>query len=165
MSMLISEYRGIAGAVAACSLALALSACGDDADRAQNPENAQAMERAEKDATLQAAEDGRIDCALGEAAEYRRQCNVERIADDGGQMLVIRHPDGGFRRFRVLTDGRGLEPAEGFDETQVKIVDGDMIEVTSGGDRYRLPAQIKTAPVEQPEPTADAAANQPAVAN
>jgi len=168
--MRIFENRAVKGALATCGLALAICGCGDDTDRAQNPENAQAMERAEKDATLQAAEDGRIDCALGEAAEYRRRCNVERIADDGGQMLVIRHPDGGFRRFRVLTDGRGLEPAEGFDETRVKIVDGDMIEVVSGGDRYRLPAQIKSAPAEPADAAADASAgtaakDKPAAAN
>jgi hypothetical protein len=58
-------------------------------------------------------------------------------------MLVIRHPDGGFRRFDILTDGRGLAPADGFDETTIKILEGGMIEVKSGDDAYRLPAAIK----------------------
>lgn len=147
--MLISKAGPAKLFLASASL-MSLAACGaDDENRARAPENEQAMEEAEKSATMQAAEDGRIDCAVNGAEEYRRSCEIERIADDDGQMLVVRHPDGGFRRFRVLTDGRGLEPAEGFDETEVKIIDGDMIEVTSGGDSYRLPAQIKSAPKQE----------------
>ena len=57
---------------------------------------------------------------------------------------VVRHPDGGFRRFNILTDGRGLAPADGFDETNIKILGGGMIEVSSGDDIYRLPADIKS---------------------
>ena len=34
---------------------------------------------------------------------------------ENGKMLVIRHPNAGFRRFNILTDGRGLSPADGFD--------------------------------------------------
>lgn len=143
--------------------ALALFACSsDDSDEEAAAENRgddisgvitvdKGLLEAEKQAAIDAAEDGRIDCALGNATEYKRNCTVERVSDDDGQILVVRHPDGGFRRFRVLTDGRGLEPAEGFDETSLKILDDQMIEVTSGGDSYRLPAQIKSAP----KPAAD----------
>jgi hypothetical protein len=70
-----------------------------------------------------------------------------------GTVLVIRHPDGGFRRFNILTDGRGLEPADGFDETRISLLNDGMIEVSSGDDKYRLPAQIKGAQ----EPAAETA--------
>jgi hypothetical protein len=72
-------------------------------------------------------------------------------------MLVIRHPDGGFRRFNFLTDGRGLEAADGFDETRISLRTGSMIELSSGDDKYRLPAQIKnSAPDEDKASVKDA---------
>ena len=60
-------------------------------------------------------------------------------------MLVIHHPDGGFRRFRVLTDGHGLEAADGFDKAQISIVEDGRILVSVGPDQYLLPAQIRSA--------------------
>ena len=64
---------------------------------------------------------------------------------ENGKMLVIRNPNGGFRRFNILTDGRGLSPADGFDETTINLIGGGMIEVSSGDDKYRLPADIKAS--------------------
>jgi hypothetical protein len=59
-------------------------------------------------------------------------------------MLVVRHPDGGFRRFKILTDGRGLLPADGIDpDFKIKVLPNGMIEVKSMDDTYRLPAAIK----------------------
>ncbi len=74
---------------------------------------------------------------------FERVCTTEQIAGNEGKILVIRHPDGGFRRFDILTDGRGLAPADGFDETKISLLSDGMIEVSSGDDKYRLPAQIK----------------------
>ncbi|MEE9433953.1 MAG: hypothetical protein V3V15_06910 [Sphingorhabdus sp.] len=124
---------------------VAVTACGEqEADP-------KALENAEQAATEQAAEDGKIDCALADVTDFTRVCETERIAGPDGQILVIRHPDGGFRRFNVLTDGRGLEPAEGFDPTSITILDNGFIEVNSGGDRYRLPAKVKAKPAEPAE--------------
>lgn len=114
---------------------LSLCACSKD--------DAEALRDAENEAAEQAALDGKVECALAGAASFERSCTTERIAGTNGQILMIRHADGGFRRFRILTDGRGLAPADGFDETKIKLIENGMIEVSSGDDKYRLPAQIK----------------------
>jgi hypothetical protein len=94
--------------------------------------------------TTAEANDGKIECALAGSDKFARTCDTERIAGPAGQILVIRHPDGGFRRFKVLTDGRGLAAAEGADKTGIKILNNGTIELASGDDLYRLPAQIKS---------------------
>lgn len=91
----------------------------------------------------QASNDGKVECALEGSERFERTCSTEQINADGAKILVIHHPDGGFRRFDILTDGRGLAPADGFDETRISVREGGMIEVSSGDDVYRLPAQIK----------------------
>lgn len=120
-------------------LSLALAACGGDSDIRQKEE-------------VSSAED-KIECALAGSTAFERACTTEQIAGEGVTMLVIRHPDGGFRRFDILTDGRGLAPADGFDETEINLLGNGMIEVSSGDDRYRLPAQIKGQDVPAPELT------------
>ena len=86
-----------------------------------------------------------IECALAGAADFARDCAVERSREEGGLILVVRHPDGGFRRFEVLTDGRGLASADGADQAQIAVhgtgSEGG-IEVAVGPDRYRFPATI-----------------------
>jgi hypothetical protein len=116
-------------------LAFGLSACGGS--------STEDLKNAEKDADEAAALDGKIECALAGSVSFERTCTTEQIAGSDGKILVIRHPDGGFRRFDILTDGRGLAPADGFDETKISLLSGGMIEVSSGDDKYRLPAQIK----------------------
>lgn len=92
----------------------------------------------------QASAANRIECALAGSKSFERVCTTEVVPGEKQQMLVVRHPDGGFRRFNILTDGRGLEPADGFDETTIKIIGGGMIEVISADDSYHLPASIKS---------------------
>lgn len=116
-------------------MAVGLSACGGDA--------AGDLKNAESDADEAAALDGKVECALAGSTAFQRTCTTEQIAGSEGTILVIRHPDGGFRRFDILTDGRGLAPADGFDETKISLRSDGMIEVSSGDDKYRLPAQIK----------------------
>ena len=86
--------------------------------------------------------DEHIACALDGAAEFKPDCAVERAVNDGAMTLVVRHPDGGFRRFDVLADGRGVAVADGADEAQV-VLAGDTLEVTVGTDRYRFPATAR----------------------
>jgi hypothetical protein len=128
MFLRISSVSALLGAVAL------LAGCGGDGNT---------LADAEREAAGEAAEAGKIDCALAGSAEFQRVCTTETVAADSGKMLVVRHPDGGFRRFDILTDGRGLAPSDGFDETSIKILPGGMIEVKSGDDAYRLPAAIK----------------------
>ena len=82
-----------------------------------------------------------IGCALDGAGAFDVQCQVQRVTTKEGLQLVVRHPDGGFRRFDVLTDGRGLATADGAEVAQIAVFD-DGIDVTVGNDRYRLPATI-----------------------
>jgi hypothetical protein len=84
----------------------------------------------------------RIECALGGAASFSRQCGVEQVELDGVRTLIVHHPDGGFRRFEVLTDGRGLALADGAEEAIAEVVDG-RLEISVGSDRYRFPATIR----------------------
>lgn len=100
------------------------------------------VERQDGTAQPLPVDDGKADCAVGADAEWTHDCPVERA----GKMLTIRHPDGGFRRFRVLDDGRGLETADGAEQAKLQIVDAGRIEIRVGGDRYRLPAQIAGQP-------------------
>jgi predicted small lipoprotein YifL len=129
MSLPISKYA------AATLLLASLAGCGGD--------GAASLAQAEKDAGDHAARNGNIVCALAGSDIFERTCTTEQIAAPDGKMLVIRHPDGGFRRFNILTDGRGLAPADGFDETRIRVLGTNMIELSSGDDKYRLPAQIK----------------------
>jgi hypothetical protein len=87
------------------------------------------------------AED-RIDCALDGAAAYERVCTVERTAGRE-TLLTLRGPNGSFRRLAVTRDGHGVRAADGAEPATVAIAGKDLIEVSIGSDRYRLPARIR----------------------
>ncbi len=139
MSMPISKF------VLPLAFALVLEACGGNDE--------ETLKEAEAFADEAAALDGKVECALAGSTVFERTCTTERIANTDGQLLVIRHADGGFRRFKILTDGRGLAPADGFDETKIALIENGMIEVSSGDDKYRLPAQIKASEPAAPKDT------------
>jgi hypothetical protein len=86
----------------------------------------------------------RISCALGGAQAYSETCAVDRSDVDGKLTLVVRHPDGAFRRFAVVTDGRGLVVADGAEQAKTA-VEGDKLAVSVAGDRYLFPAKIKSS--------------------
>ncbi len=79
----------------------------------------------------------RIACAVGNAA-LTNDCTVERVATADGAVLTIRHPDGGFRRLRVLTDGQ-VAAADGASPVRVVNRNDAGTEVAIGDARYRLP--------------------------
>ena len=81
-----------------------------------------------------------IPCALGGAAGFTANCTIER---DGGK-LIVRHPDGGFRRFVSIEQGRGIAAADGADAVMAKRVGSDL-EVRVAKDRYLLPV-VSDAP-------------------
>ena len=85
-----------------------------------------------------------IECALASAQVFARDCSVEHAQQDGTPLLIIHHPDGGFRRLEVLADGRGVAAADGADTAKVSMRESG-IEVALGNDRYRLPATLKQA--------------------
>lgn len=85
-------------------------------------------------------EGNRIECRFGGNAQFERSCTFER---EGGAILVIRKPDGGFRRLRIVADGRGVIAADGAEPARVTILASDQIEVEIGGDHFRLPATTR----------------------
>lgn len=88
-----------------------------------------------------------IDCAIGAAAQMTRGCTVERTASaDGDLILVVHHPDGGFRRLMITRDGRGVVAADGASPVTVTPIDGHEIDVAVDQDRYHLPATVRGTP-------------------
>ena len=83
-----------------------------------------------------------IACALGGSDVFADACEVGRSRQDRTLYLVVRHPDGAFRRFEVLTDGHGLATADGADVAET-MLDNGMLEVGVGEDRYLFPATVK----------------------
>jgi hypothetical protein len=108
---------------AAAGLALLLAACSPRASGAP------------------VAEGALIDCALGGAASFSHDCTVERTVDRGATVLVVRHPDGGFRRFKVVDSGQSLTAADGAEALAFARA-GDRVDVSVGGDRYRFPGAM-----------------------
>ena len=88
--------------------------------------------------------DNRIDCRIGNAPQYERFCTIDYGESEAGRTLVVRKPDGGFRRFLVARDGRGVVAADGAEAAEVTIIADDRIEVTIGGDSFRLPATVRS---------------------
>lgn len=107
---------------------LALAACSSNAAPPEAPEGAEGVEH--------------VACALGGDQTFKPVCVVERAQAEGKLVLIVRHPDGAFRRFDVLGGGQGLALADGAETAQVSMVGKDL-EVAVGLDRYRFPATAK----------------------
>jgi hypothetical protein len=110
-----------------------VAACSDAPDNG-------ALAEAEARAGAEAAEDGRISCAMNGAQLFDRKCTLDRMSSNDGPVLIVGRDGMGYRRLLVTTDGRGVVAADGVDPATVKIIENGMIEVTIGGDRFRLPA-------------------------
>ena len=119
-----------------------LGACSQTSTPAQP-----AASGAPASAPVTASEGGEetIPCALAGAKIYDQQCPIERATVDGKLQLIVKHPDGGFRRFEVVSDGRGVIAADGADEARSVPGDG-ALEVFVGEDAYRFPAKAKATP-------------------
>lgn len=87
--------------------------------------------------------DNRILCRVGDAERFEHACTMETADSADGRILTIRKADGGFRRLRVTTDGRGVVAADGAERARVTILADGLIEVDIGGDRFRLPATVR----------------------
>jgi hypothetical protein len=121
--------------IAAGIAALSLAACGSADPPAAITNGAAAPEAG--------APDRRIDCRAEGEAGFARICSVESADTADGRILTIRKADGGFRRLRVTTDGRGVVAADGAERTHVTILSDGRIEVEIGGDRFRLPGRAQ----------------------
>src|SRR6478752_194508 len=83
---------------------------------------------------------GNVSCAVDGAAAFATTCTAERVLVGGAPVLVIRHADGGFRRFDVLADGT-LTEADGAQRASF-VRSGTTLDVTVGTDRYRFDAAL-----------------------
>jgi hypothetical protein len=124
------------------TLLVAATLAGVAGCSSEQPDN-EVLAEVEAEQVRDAAAAGRIPCALGGAERFRIDCTMDRIASADGETLVLGRPDAGFRRFRVVTDGRGVIAADGAEPATVRIVEDGMIEVTVAQDRYRLPATLR----------------------
>lgn len=115
-------------------LLLLFAACGDAGTATE-----EALDAAEADA----ADAGLIECAPAGSAQFARDCTLEKVASEEGLILVVRSPDGGFRRLLVTSDGRGVVAADGAEPAIVSVIGDNRIEVRMGEDRFRLPATIQ----------------------
>ncbi len=88
-------------------------------------------------------EEDRIECRIGGADQFERFCAIERTQAEGGTILTIRKPDGGFRRLQLTGDGRGVVAADGAEKATVSLFGDRQIDVAIGGDTFRLPATIR----------------------
>ncbi|QZH74579.1 MAG: hypothetical protein JY451_13070 [Erythrobacter sp.] len=79
-----------------------------------------------------------VECALGGSAAFAPDCTMERAEVDGQRTVIVRHPDGGFRRFELGVPERGIITADGMEQADVTRSEG-IIELRVGADRYRLP--------------------------
>lgn len=79
-----------------------------------------------------------VECALSGASDFAADCTMERQQRDGQMLLILRHPDGGLRRFELGVEGRGIITADGMEQAEVTHGEG-FVEVRVGADRYRLP--------------------------
>ena len=85
-----------------------------------------------------------IPCAIGPGTDFEPVCTGEQItSEEGADVFIIHHPDGSFRRFEMLPDGKGVALADGADELTQE-VEGDDLVITLERSRYRLP----TRPIE-----------------
>ncbi len=95
-------------------------------------------EPANDDATAGADIENRIECAVNGNTEISATCAIER---GPGNALALRHPDGGFRRLTIETDGT-IDTADGAESIVLVPMPDGRSEITIGTDRYRLPADL-----------------------
>ena len=81
-----------------------------------------------------------VACAIGPGSDFASRCPVERATSEDGNVLVVRHPGGGFRRFLLDEKGAGLTALDGADVARGEL-QGGMLVLSVGEDRYRFPAR------------------------
>jgi hypothetical protein len=113
-------------------LAMALAACSRGEEARQDA-------AATKRTTAAQPQDSRVRCAPAGAKDFTPDCMREVAKGPDGEVWIIRHPDGGFRRFVLIEEGRRIATADGSEEVKAHRVGPDL-EVRVGNDRYLFPA-------------------------
>ena len=58
-----------------------------------------------------------ISCALGGATDFTGECRLVEVGDGSANYLIMRHPDGGFRRLARAETVSGLAEFDGARDT------------------------------------------------
>ena len=161
MSLRISKSIPRFSLAAVASLALALPACSDTTV-ADGQDDGPTADSAQADNNVATADT--IPCALNGATEMQTICKHSVIGSGDAAQLLLEGPEGDFRRFTILTDGRGLEPSDGAEPATIKLLDGGKIEVAVGDDIFVLPAKVKPSVAEALPVQEGTAAAEPAAA-
>lgn len=82
-------------------------------------------------------------CAIGPGAELQSGCSIERAPGSG--VIVINHPDGGFRRLIRDPASGELAAADGSATLIREAGPAGEVRFSLGGDRYRIPATLLAA--------------------
>ncbi|RZK03871.1 MAG: hypothetical protein EOO76_01215 [Novosphingobium sp.] len=116
---------------AATVVVLALAACGKGRDTQPAPVPTK-------------TEENHVSCAPAGARDFAPACTREIAQSPDGETWVIRHPNGGFRRFVLIDGGKRIATADGADEVAATRIGSDL-EVRVANDRYRFPAAADAA--------------------
>src|SRR3546814_17397673 len=109
------------------ALTLVLSACGSPGEQEE-----------------MADIDGKLYCAVDGAHELTQSCTLERIAGPEGHVPVLHHPGGGFRRFRIVSDGPGVITADVSEHDHLALAGGTMLYLHVHKKHYPLPGHLCT---------------------
>ena len=101
-------------------------------------------DQAEQSSTMAEKTEKQIHCALAGAKDFTPVCTLDALHENGKEIWVLHHPDGGFRRFQILESGTIIATADGAIEVKAARV-GSELEVNVGDDRYRFPAAPEAA--------------------
>lgn len=81
-----------------------------------------------------------IECRIAAGGGFERVCQLESRESDRGFEMIVRRPDGGFRR--LLGTGASVEAADGAKQPRViRLADG-RLEADFGTDAYRVPPWV-----------------------
>ena len=116
----------------------ALAACSQEPEEGAPGASGQPAEAANAAASAPLA----IPCALAGTRQFKDECQLERSAQDGKPAVILRHPDGGFRRLAELDGGKRFAALDGADVVEIE-QSGQELEVTVGDDHYLFPASAK----------------------
>ena len=80
-----------------------------------------------------------VACALQGAGEFSGRCRLVRTGKGEDRVIVMRHPDGGFRKLAPADTPAGLVELDGAQQAR-SWREGDAIVLQIGDDRYRWEA-------------------------
>jgi glucose/arabinose dehydrogenase len=123
--------------ISSAAILLALAACSKGGDAQEVVQVA--ADGSTEELPEAAASPASVPCALKGAKEFKADCLIERSTEGGKIMVLVRHPDGGFRRLIELDGGKRYAAADGAQRAELT-ANGKEVEVTVEDDHYLFPA-------------------------